>query len=279
MAKQKLTVDGITIAIDSNGFISLTDIAKKSVNQRPREVVRNWLRNINSINYLEEWEKLHNPNFKGVEFDPFRKDAGRNDFVISPKIYIEQVNPIGMISKSGRYGGTFVHSDIALNFCYWLNPKFQVYFLKEFQRLKNDEAVRLGLTFDLRREITKTNYSIQTDAIKNNLLTDKIRKTKNDGKVYANEADLLNVIVFGTTAKQWKAANPKKKGNMRDHASIEELLLLLNMESLNGTMINWEYEQEMRAEILKVESDRQRPIIAKDKAVKRITKSDKKKLG
>lgn len=278
MAKQKLTVDGLNISIDKDGYISLTDIAKQR-NDEPRFIVRNWLRNSSTIKYLYKWEAVHYPNNSNrADIGTLLDLASDNGFSMTPKQWIELTNANGIISKSGRYGGTFAHSDIALNFCYWLSPEFQVYFLKEFQRLKNDEAVRLGLTFDLRREITKTNYSIQTDAIKNNLLTEKIRKTKNDGMVYANEADLLNVIVFGTTAKQWKAANPKKKGNMRDYATIEELLLLLNMESLNGTMINWEYEQEMRAEILKVESDRQRPIIAKDKAVKRIAKADKKKL-
>ena len=277
MAKKKLTVDGTTINIDSTGFVSLTDIAKRSVNTRPREVVRNWLRNQSTINYLEEWEQLHNPNFKGVQFDPFRKNAGRNDFVISPKVYVDQVQPIGMTSKAGRYGGTYVHSDIALNFCYWLNPRFQVYFLKEFQRLKTDESVRLGLTFDLRRELTKTNYSIQTDAIEN-LLIDKVRSKEYKGNIYASEADLLNTVVFGCTAKQWRAANADKKGNIRDYATIDELLLLLNMESLNGTMINWEYNQEMRGEILKVESNRQRQIKKKNKAVKRIKSQEKKKL-
>jgi len=279
MAKQKLTVDGLNISIDKDGYISLTDIAKQR-NDEPRFIVRNWLRNSSTIKYLHKWESVHYPNNSNrADIGTLLDLASDNGFSMTPKQWIELTNADGIISKSGRYGGTFAHSDIALNFCYWLSPEFQVYFLKEFQRLKSDEAVRLGLTFDLRREITKTNYSIQTDAIKNNLLTEKIRKTKNDGMVYANEADLLNIIVFGTTAKQWKAANPNKKGNIRDSASIEELLLLLNMESLNGTMINWEYEQEMRAEILKVESDRQRPIIAKDKAVKRIAKADKKKLG
>jgi len=278
MSKQKLTVEGIEITINKEGFVSLTDIARQSDRDRPAELIRRWLRNSNTITFLGTWEKVHSPNFKVAQMSHFRDYAAVNRNTISVKIYLEQTEAIGITSKSGRYGGTYAHSDIALNFCYWLSPEFQVYFLKEFQRLKNHEAERLGLTFDLRREITKTNYSIQTDAIKNNLLTDKIRKTKNDGKVYASEADLLNVIVFGTTAKQWKAANPNKKGNIRDSASIEELLLLLNMESLNGTMINWEYEQEMRAEILKVESDRQRPIIARDKAVKRLAKSDKKRL-
>jgi len=277
MAKQKLTVDGTSITIDANGFISITDIAKRSANIRPREVVRNWLRNLGTINYLEEWEKVHNPNFKGVQFDPFRKNAGKNDFIISPKMYIEQVGAIGMTSKSGRYGGTYTHSDIALNFCYWLNPKFQVYFLKEFQRLKNEEAIRLGLQFDLRRELTKTNYALQTDAIKQHLIPPKIL-TKQSSLYYANEADLLNVIVFGNTAKEWKAQHPNKKGNRRDYASIEQLILLLNMEALNATMINWEWSQEMRLQVLQTESKRQIPLIRKSAAMKRIKASESKKI-
>lgn len=278
MAKQKLTVEGLQITIDKKGYISLTDIARQSDRDRPAELIRRWLRNTSTITYLGTWEQVHNPNFKVAQMSHFREYAAVNRNTISVKIYLEQTEAIGITSKSGRYGGTFSHSDIALNFCYWLSPEFQVYFLKEFQRLKNDEAVRLGLTFDLRREITKTNYSLQTEAIKTNLLTNKIKTTKNDSNVYASEADLLNIIVFACTAKQWKQRNPKKKGNLRDHASIEELLLLLNMESLNATMINWEYDQEMRAEVLKVEANRQRPIIAKDKAVKRLKDQNQKKL-
>ncbi len=276
MAKQTIKIKDTTVRIEGD-FICLTDIAK-SGRSPAGDIIKNYLRNRSNIEFLGLWEQLNNQSFNSVNFHLIRNDLGLNDFILSVSEWIKKTDARGIRSKAGRYGGTFAHKDIAFQFATWFSPSFYLYLIKEYERLKNDEAVRLGLTFDLRREITKTNYSIQTDAIKNNLLTDKIRKTKNDGKVYASEADLLNVIVFGTTAKQWKAANTGKKGNMRDHASIEELLLLLNMESLNGTMINWEYEQEMRAEILKVESDRQRPIIAKDKAVKRIAKADKKKL-
>ena len=170
MAKQKLTVDGLTIAIDKQGYISITDIAKRSTNYKPAESIRNWIRNNDTINFLEIWETLHNENFKVGAMTEFRKSAANRTLRIGAQTLVEKTNAIGLVSKSGRYGGTYAHSDIALNFCYWLSPQFQVYFLKEFQRLKNDEAVRLGLQFDLRRELTKTNYSLQTDAIKQRLI-------------------------------------------------------------------------------------------------------------
>jgi len=277
MAKQKIEVDGLSISINKEGYVSLTDIAKKSSDIEPSQMFRSWLRNQDTINYLETWETIHNDNFKPVQMDRFRKNAASNRTKISAQSYIEQTGAIGIVSKSGRYGGTYSHSDIAIEFCAWISPEFKVYFQKEFQRLKHDESVRLGLTFDLRRELTKTNYYLQTEAI-DTLLTDKVRSKEYKTNAYASEADLLNVVVFGTTAKQWRAANSDKKGNIRDYASIDELLLLLNMESLNATMISWEYDQEMRAEILKIESNRQRPIIAKNKAVKRIQAQDKKKL-
>lgn len=267
MAKNKIKVEGISITIDANGFVSITDIAKKSANTRPREVIRNWLRNLSTINYLEEWEKAHNPNFKGVQFDPFRKNAGKNNFIISPKLYIEQIEPVGIISKSGRYGGTYVHSDIALNFCYWLSPKFQVYFLKEFQRLKNDEATRLGLQFDLRRELSKANYPFHTDAIKKYLVSPNTQKA---ALIYASEADLLNTVLFGCTAKQWKAHNPNKPGNIRDYATIEELMIMANIEFLNGKLIAWDCDQEQRAELLNETVKEQMKIYKKSSAVKRI---------
>lgn len=277
MAKQKLTVEGLTIAIDKDGYISLTDIAKQSDRDRPAEMIRRWIRNSSTITFLATWEKVHNGNFKVAQMNHFREFASINRNIVSTKIYIEQTGAIGIIAKSGRYGGTYAHSDIALNFCYWLSPEFQVYFLKEFQRLKNDEAVRLGLQFDLRRELTKTNYSLQTDAIKTMLIPDKIKGTKAASPFYSNEADLLNVVVFGDTAKGWKTKNPTLKGNMRDHATIEELILLLNMEVLNATMIHWEWNQEMRIEVLQKESKRQMPTILKSAAMKRIKSGDKKK--
>lgn len=276
MAKEKLTVEGLTIAIDKNGYICITDIAKKSTDQKPAEVIRNWIRNTDTINFLEIWETVHNSNFKVGEMAYFRKLAANRTLRIGPKTLVEQTNAIGMTSKSGRYGGTYAHSDIALNFCYWLSPEFQVYFLKEFQRLKNDEAERLGQHFDLRRELTKTNYSLQTDAIKAMLIPDKIKGTRAASPFYSNEADLLNVVVFGDTAKGWKSRNPTLKGNMRDHATIEELILLLNMEVLNATMIHWEWSQEMRIEVLQKESKRQMPTILKSAAMKRIKSDDKK---
>ena len=277
MAKKKLVVDGLTITVDKQGYISITDIAKRSTDYRPAESIRNWIRNNDTINFLEIWETVHNPDFKVGEMAHFRKLAANRTLRIGPQTLVEKTNAISLVSKSGRYGGTFAHSDIALNFCYWLSPQFQVYFLKEFQRLKNDEATRLGLQFDLRRELTKTNYALQTDAIKQYLIPPKVT-SKQSSPFYANEADLLNVVVFGNTAKEWRTKYPNKKGNMRDHASIEQLILLLNMEALNATMINWEWTQEMRLQVLQTESKRQIPLINKSAAMKRIKANDSKKL-
>ena len=226
-------------------YISLTDIARVKNEEEPKDVVKNWFRNRSTVEFLGLWERINNPNFKGVEFDPLFQEAGNNSFTLSPTKWINTTNAIGIISKTGRGGGTFAHKDIAFEFASWISAEFKLYLIKEFQRLKNDENDRLQLEWNLQRTLSKINYRIHTDAIKENILPKLISKIQINF-VYANEADLLNVALFGITAKQWKEANPDKKGNMRDDASIEQLVVLSNMESINALLIEQGLTQKDR---------------------------------
>lgn len=272
MAKQKITVDGISIRINDLDYISITDIAKKSSANKPAVTIQSWLRNQRTISFLATWEQVHNPNFKVSQMTDFREQAADNRSAITPKQYIEQTGAIGITAKSGRYGGTYTHSDIALNFCYWLSPEFQVYLAKEFERLKRDEARRLGIEFDFKRELTRINYPLHTEAIKTHLLS----KGKSTGIIYASEADLLNIAVFGKTAKQWRTANPDLKGNVRDYASIEELMALSNIEYLNAKLIQWGFNINQREETLTEAAQELFAVYKKTKAVERIKKKVKK---
>ncbi|MDO4526979.1 MAG: KilA-N domain-containing protein [Candidatus Saccharibacteria bacterium] len=238
--KETIHAKGLDIGIYTNDFknefISLTDIARYQNIDDPRFVIRNWMRNRDTIEFLGIWETLYNPNFKRAEFDTFRSEAGKNSFVISPEKWIENTNAIGMISKRGRYGsGTFAHSDIAMSFATWVSPEFQLYLMKDYRRLKEDENSRLSLNWNLNRAIAKLNYRIHTDAIKENLLPPELTKEQ-IAYTYASEADLLNVALFGKTAKQWRDENPDKKGNIRDYATIHQLLILANLESYNAIL-------------------------------------------
>lgn len=226
-------------------YISLTDIARIKNEDEPKDVVKNWFRNRSTVEFLGLWERINNPDFKGVEFDPFLREAGSNSFTLSPKKWIKTTNAIGIISKSGRGGGTFAHKDIAFEFASWISAEFKLYLIKEFQRLKNDENERLQLEWNLQRTLSKINYKIHTDAIKENIVPNLISKSQINF-VYANEADLLNVALFGITAKQWRDANPNAKGNMRDDASIEQLVVLSNMESINALLIEQGLSQKDR---------------------------------
>jgi len=201
------------------------------------------MRNRNTIELLGLWETIHNPDFKPVEFDGFRKEAGLNSFVLTPKRWIENTNAIGIISKSGRYGGTFAHKDIAFEFATWISVEFKLYFIKEFQRLKEEEQRQLG--WSAKRELTKINYRIHTDAIKQHLISKELT-TAETSVIYANEADVLNVALFGMTAKQWREANSGLKGNIRDYANINELICLANMENLNSVFIKDNMSQQER---------------------------------
>ena len=227
-----------------NDYISLTDIARYKNVHEPKDVVKNWLRVRDTIEFLGLWETIHNPNFKGVEFDSFRKEAGTNAFTLSPQRWIENTNAIGIVSKSGRGGGTFAHPDIAMEFASWISAEFKLYLIQDYKRLKADENSKLSLGWNLNREISKINYKIHTDAIKEYLLKDLTSEQLS--YQYASEADMLNVALFNKRAKQWREENPDLKGNMRDYASLNELLVLANMESYNAILIGKGKDQKER---------------------------------
>lgn len=238
--KDVLHAKGVDIGIYTtdfqNEFISLTDIAKYRNEDDPRFVIQNWMRNRNTIEFLAVWEELHNPDFNRVQFEAVKNEAGLNRFVMTPTKWIEQMNALGIVSKAGRYGGTYAHSDIAMSFATWISPEFQLYIMKDYRRLKMDENSSLSLNWNLNREISKLNYHIHTDAIKANLIPPDLTQEQ-IGYTYASEADLLNVALFGKTAKQWRTGNPDKKGNIRDYATLNQLLVLANMESYNAILI------------------------------------------
>ena len=227
-----------------NDYISLTDIARYKNVHEPKDVVKNWLRVRDTIEFLGLWETIHNPNFKGVEFDSFRKEAGTNAFTLSPQRWIKNTNAIGIVSKSGRGGGTFAHPDIAMEFASWISAEFKLYLIQDYKRLKSDENSKLSLGWNLNREISKINYKIHADAIKEYLLKELTNEQLS--YKYASEADMLNVALFNKRAKQWREENPDLKGNMRDYASLNELLVLANMESYNAILIGKGMEQKER---------------------------------
>ena len=251
--KETIHANGIDIGIYTqdfeNEFISLTDIARYKSDD-PTAVIQNWMRNRDVIEFLGLWERLHNPDFNPLEFEGVRKQAGANAFTMSPKKWIETTNAIGIVSKAGRYGGTYAHSDIAMSFATWISPEFQLYIMKDYRRLKTDENSRLSLNWNLNREISKLNYRIHTDAIKENLIPPELTPAQ-VAYTYANEADMLNVVLFGKTAKQWKNENPIEKGNMRDAATLNQLLVLANLESCNAVLINQGKNQKERMELLR----------------------------
>ena len=223
-----------------------TDITKYRNEDDPRFVIQNWMRNRNTIEFLAVWEILHNPDFNRVQFEAVKNEAGLNRFVMTPTKWIEQMNAKGIVSKSGRYGGgTFAHSDIAMSFATWISPEFQLYIMKDYRRLKSDENSRLSLNWNLNREISKLNYKIHTDAVKENLLLPDL-SIEQQNFVYADEADLLNVALFGKTAKEWRNTNPDKSGNIRDYADIPHLLVLANLESYNAILIEQKISQKER---------------------------------
>jgi hypothetical protein len=253
MTKNKtINVKGTEVAIvfaNNSDYISITDIARHKDTANTDDIIKNWLRNRNTIELLGFWETMYNPGFKPVEFDGFRKQAGLNSFVMTPKKWIESTNAVGIISKSGRYGGTYAHRDIAFEFASWISIEFKLYIIKEFQRLKADENDRLKLEWNLQRTLAKVNYRIHTDAIKENLIPKELSKEKINF-VYADEADMLNMALFGMTAKQWRDANPKAEGNIRDAATIEQLVVLSNMESINAVLIHQNLSQSERLQQL-----------------------------
>ena len=245
--KDIIEANGVSIRVYTedfkNDYISLTDIARYKSDE-PFIVINNWLRNKDNIQFLGLWEAMHNQKFKPIEFERFKNEAGTNAFTLSPQKWIEKTNAIGIISKSGRYGGTFAHSDIAMEFASWISPEFKLYIIQDYKRLKADENSTLSLGWNLNREISKINYKIHTDAIKEYLLNDFTNEQLS--YKYASEADMLNVALFNRRAKQWRDENPTLKGNMRDYASLNELLVLANMESYNAILISKGIEQKER---------------------------------
>lgn len=241
----KITVQDTSITIikvDDTDYISLTDIARYKTDDT-NAVIANWLRNRNTIEYLGIWESLYNPGFKPLEFEGFRKEAGLNAFTLSPQKWIASTNAVGLVSRSGRYGGTFAHKDIAFKFASWISVEFELYIIREFQRLKEQEQAQLG--WSAKRELSKINYRIHTDAIKQNLLPQEVTPQQ-ASRIYASEADVLNVAMFGMTASEWRVAHPDLKGNIRDYASINELICLSNMENLNAVFIEEGLSQSER---------------------------------
>lgn len=244
----KINVDNkeiSVISIDERDYISLTDMVKNIENGLA--LIEKWLRNKNTIEFLGIWEEMYNPNFNSPEFEGIKNEAGLNRFILSVKQWIEKTNAIGIIAKAGRYGGTYAHKDIAFEFAMWISPEFKIYIVKEFQRLKEEEQKQLG--WSAKRELAKINYRIHTDAIKQNLIPHELT-TAQKSFVYADEADMLNVAMFGMTAKQWRDANPALKGNIRDYATINQLICLSNMENLNAVFINEGLSQSVRLEKL-----------------------------
>ena len=263
--KATIEVQGIPIAVlteRNEDFISLTDMLKAKDGDF---FISDWLRNRNTVEFLSIWESVYNPDFNYGECATIKSQVGLNSYKLSVKDWVEKTNAIGLRASAGRYGGTYAHKDIAFEFGMWISPAFKIYLIKEFQRLKEDESQRLSLAWNLNRELSKINYRIHTDAIKENLIPPQVT-TAQAGITYATEADLLNVALFGLTAKEWRMANPSLDGNMRDHATIEQLLVLANMESLNAEFIHMGLSQGERLMRLNAVAIRQMRTLAANAA-------------
>ena len=263
--------------IGNKEYISLTDLARYADEDDPRYPIQNWMRNKDVIAYLGLWEKLNNENFKGVEFDTFKNEAGSNKFKISPQKWIKETNAIGIISKSGNNGGTYACSDIALEFASWLSPEFKLYVIQEFERLKRNEAYQYKVDWTASRMLAKSNYHIHTDSIKENIIPKLTEKQKQ--YVYAEEADVLNVALFGMTAKEWREKNPNLEGNIRDYTNLKHLLILCNLENTNAELINDGLPQKERLVKLNNSAIRQMKILENDKSIKELEDLNKKLIS
>ncbi|MCK9263585.1 MAG: KilA-N domain-containing protein [Deltaproteobacteria bacterium] len=266
----KLNVKGRDIAIfnkEETDYICITDIARYKDANRTDYIIQNWLRNRNTIEFLGIWEHLNNPDFKPIEFDGFRKQAGLNSFILTAKQWIEKTNAIGIFSKSGRYGGTYAHKDIAFEFASWISVEFKLYLIKEFQRLKEEEQRQLG--WDIKRNLARINYRIHTDAIKENLIPPQVTG-KQLSNIYASEADVLNIALFGMTAKNWRESNPDKKGNIRDYANSAQLVCLSNLENFNALFISEGMEQNERLRKLNAIAIQQMRLLTEDRRGKKL---------
>jgi len=244
-------------------------MARYRDSERTNYIIQNWLRTRNAIEFCGLWEQINNPNFKGIEFDAFRNESGSNSFTLTPQKWIEATNAIGMTSKSGRYGGTFAHRDIAFEFASWISPQFKLYLITEFQRLKKDESNRLHLDWNLQRTLAKVNYHIHTDAIKENLIPKELTK-KQISFVYASEADILNMALFGKTASDWRKENPNSEGNIRDYATLEQLVVLTNLESLNAVLISQNLPSSERLTQLNKIAIQQLKVLINNTSIKKL---------
>ncbi len=277
--KSQITVKQQTInviRIDNKEYISLTDLARYADADDPRYPIQNWMRNKDVISYLGLWESINNENFKGVEFDTFRSEAGSNKFKISPQKWIKETNAIGIISKSGNNGGTFAHSDIAFEFASWLSPEFKLFVIQEFQRLKKNEAYQNKIEWHANRTLAKANYLIHTDAIKSIIVPTLTEKQKKF--IYAEEADVLNVALFGMTAKEWREKNPElaDKGNIRDYTDLLHLVILNNLENINAELINMKISQSERLIKLNNIARKQMDLLKNSKSFDRLKYLDSK---
>ena len=264
----KINIEGSeisVIAIGNRDYISLTDMVRNIENGSA--LIEKWLRNKNTIEFLGIWEDMYDPNFNSPEFEGIKIEAGLNRFILSVKQWVKKTNSIGIVAKAGRYGGTYAHKDIAFEFASWVSPYFKLYLIKEFERLKKEEQEKLG--WDIKRNLAKINYRIHTDAIKNNLVPEKLPKEKINF-IYASEADILNVALFGMTAKEWREENPKLKGNIRDYADISQLVCLSNLENLNAVFINEGMKQSDRLEKLNFIAIEQMKILSEAETTKKL---------
>jgi len=280
MSKTKLNINNTPVSLfirNNSEYISLTDMAKFRDAKRSDYVIQNWMRTKNTIEFLGLWEQLNNSNFNSIDFDGFKNEAGSNSFTLTPKKWISATNAIGVISKAGRYGGTYAHKDIAFEFASWLSPSFKLYLITEYQRLKEIEANKYNLEWSVKRILSKTNYHLHTDAIKKFILPTKIYEKDKEWLIYAEEADLLNVALFKCTAKDWRDANKdkvKNSMNIRDIASINELAILSNLETINAQMIKENVDKEIRFEKLKEISKYQLSVLDKKDFIKSLKKLD-----
>ena len=264
----KINVEGSEIsiiAIDNRDYISLTDMVRNVENGVA--LIEKWLRNKNTIEFLGIWEEMYNANFNSTEFEGIKNEAGFNRFILSVKQWVNKTNSIGIVAKAGRYGGTYAHKDIAFEFASWVSPYFKLYLIKEFERLKEEEQKQLG--WDIKRNLAKINYKIHTDAIKNNLVPEKLSKERIN-YIYASEADILNVALFGMTSKEWRESNPELKGNMRDYADISQLVCLSNLENLNAVFINEGMDATERIEKLNAIAIEQMRILTESERIKKL---------
>ena len=268
----KINVEGSEIsiiAIDNRDYISLTDMVRNIENGSA--LIEKWLRNKNTIEFLGIWEEMYNTNFNSPEFEGIKNESGFNRFILSVKQWVEKTNSIGIVARAGRYGGTYAHKDIAFEFASWVSPYFKLYLIKEFERLKEKEQKKLG--WDIKRNLAKINYRIHTDAIKSKLVPDKLSKEKINF-IYASEADILNVSLFGITAKEWRDENPNLKGNIRDYADISQLVCLSNLENLNAVFINEGMSQSERLEKLNAIAIEQMKILSESESIKKLKQSN-----